>query len=222
MISFVTWMNNEKEYAAFKNSVAENVYERVEFLPIKNDVAKSLSEAYHIGQQNAKGDIIVYCHQDIIIQDRRFARLLTEACNQPRCGFVGVIGALHNSARSWWEQGKNNLRGRVLQSDKTGARQPTVLDFGKYKGPAAQLDGLFLATPRKDWTFYDIPGIHFVDLLMCNQARERNFENYIANIYIEHTSWGETESIEYRNNFALYRAHIKNTQRLIPLNHIAK
>jgi hypothetical protein len=222
MISFITWTNNPKEYFAFKKSVEENVYERVEFIAIANTMAKSLSEAYHIGQARAIGDLLVYCHQDIIIRDTRFSRLLHKSCEQPKCGFVGVIGGLHRAVGSWWEQNRNNLRGRVLQSDKTGKRDPVVLDFGKYNGPASQMDGLFLATPRKDWDFYDIKGIHFVDMLMCYQALERGFQNYIADIYLEHTSWGEKESNEYKENFGLYRSHIRGVNRLIPLNGIAK
>lgn len=201
MISFITWVNNQQEYRQFQQSVK---CPDVEFIEI-DQKAQSLSDAYEFGQWAARGDIKVYCHQDIIIHDPMFCEKLTALFeNQKYIGFVGVIGNTKRNNDCWWTTAKQNLRGYVRQTDKTGQRKQTVFDFGRGTFESCQMDGLLLATD-KQWEFpAELPGIHFLDLWMCNLAIEQGLKNYILHTDIEHTSWGETDSKEFAENRKIY------------------
>lgn len=198
MITFATWVNNHDLYKDFYTSVPFSA----EFLPLGQSFT-SLSDAYAHAQEMAKGDIIVYCHQDIIIHDKDFEKKVTDFFSkQTNTGFCGVIGNTKPNTGSWWTV--PDRKGWVRQTDLTGQHKPTVHDFGRGVFSAAQLDGLMLITNRKDWDWPELPGIHFLDLWMCNLACERGMNNYILDLDIEHRSWGETDSQHYKDNHKIY------------------
>lgn len=202
MISFITWTNNAEEYDRLQASVPF----KAEWVAI-DQVAKSMAEAYSIGQQQATGDVLCYIHQDVIIHDPFFEQKVTSFCDSHRdtAGFIGVIGNLKPAERCWWEMPRKFLRGRVVQTDKTGKNKATVIDFGRYTGIASQLDGLMLITTHRDWRWPRLPGIHFLDLWMCREAKRKGRVNYILDVEVEHTSWGETSSKGFLENYELYK-----------------
>jgi len=175
----------------------------IEFIALGQSY-KSLSEAYKDGQSRATGEIICYIHQDIIIHNVDFESKLHYFFRDHKdCGFVGIIGNNKPAPDKWWIP-EENRRGYIRQTDHTGKIKPTIFNFGRGTQRSAQMDGCLLMTNRKDWEFPDLPGIHFLDLWMCNLALERGFENWIIDLDIEHTSWGETDSIHYKNNQQIY------------------
>lgn len=199
MITFVTWVNDKQQYSGLLKSVKFDC----EFLPLGQSFG-SLSNAYAFGQQQAKGDIVVYCHQDIIIHDSEFEFKLNKFFETTEnTGVCGVIGNNVLSKSSWWIP-MTNCRGYIRQSDRTGQIPPRVFNFGRGTQKAKQMDGCFLVTNRKDWEFPELPGIHFLDLWWCNLSLERGFDNWIIDLDVEHTSWGETDSDDYKNNYKIY------------------
>jgi hypothetical protein len=209
MISFITWTNNSQEYQRFQRSASLSCIDCdivSEFIEVDQQ-ARSMAEAYYIGQERAHGDIMVYCHQDIIIHDLLFAEKLTKFfASHPDCGFAGVIGNKRINSGSWWTVGKHDCCGYVRQTDKEKKRADTVFDFGRGTQQARQLDGLLLATSRR-WLFpvIQLSGIHFFDLWMCMQAESQGLKNYVIDTDIEHTSWGETDSQHYKKNHEIYK-----------------
>jgi len=72
-ISFVTCVNNKQQYISyvvnslFKSDTTKQ-YEMIPIFNFNNDY--SASQALNIGRDKAKGDIIVFCHQDVRFFDR--------------------------------------------------------------------------------------------------------------------------------------------------------
>lgn len=214
MISFISWVNNKELYQDFKESVKSFDCEFVEI----GQEAKSISEAYNLGTGKAKGEILVYIHQDIRIIDVNFEKKLIEVLKDEKIGFAGVIGNLIINEGSWWTAGWEDLRGRVWQIDPSGKNKPFLLNFGDYTGKARQVDGLMLCTKKRFEFPEELPGIHFFDMWMCLLAEHKGYYNYIFNGLVEHLSWGDVKSESYFKNLKIYQDKFFRNKVNIKLN----
>lgn len=198
MISIITWVNNNKEYKRF----CDSIYFDSEFIAVYK--AESMSDAYTIGQAKASCEIKIYCHQDIEIKDKFLDKKLIEIFENKEIGFVGVIGNTKMNQSSWWLSERGNLVGHITQEDKKGIKKSQKLLFSKGNCEAVHLDGLFLATNKK-WIFpLELPHIHFFDLWMCNESINKGYKNWIVDTDITHYSWGEDTSEQFKTNHKIY------------------
>jgi hypothetical protein len=197
MISFISWVNNEEVY---KGLVCSAVCEGVEFVKVGQE-ADSLAKAYNIGTSQAKGDVLVYVHQDVRIEGAQlFKTTIEKALEDKAIGFAGPIGNIDVNVGSWWTVGPGLCRGYVRQFTN-------ILSFGEYNGRARQLDGLMLCTKKRFKFPEELPKLHFLDLWMCMLAEECGFYNWIfSGVVIQHLSGGERDSDHYNKNWAQYRA----------------
>lgn len=128
-----------------------------EILVVKE--APSITQAYQWGQAQAKYDIKVYVHSDVVILDLPKLRdaLIRDTENT---GIVGIIGSI-DPCVPWWN---GRLLGSV-QDSRLG-----VLDYGP-GGECAVVDGLLLASRR--FIHWDISwdGWHGYDMDACAQMR---------------------------------------------------
>lgn len=216
MISFITWVNNEDQYQNFKDSVKFPC----EFIKVGQE-AKSLAQAYNIGTHKATGDTLVYCHQDILILDPLFPEQVEKALEDPLTGFVGPIGNIKLSNRFWWDVGKEYSKGEVFVHDTRSGipdkqlqnlKEGKLLSFGKYDGPARQLDALLMATKHKFVFPEELIGIHMVDLWMCRLAESQGYTNRIFSTKIKHLSEGKHVGGKlFLDNYKLYKEKFNST-----------
>lgn len=198
-----SWVNNHSLHRQMATSFSG---QGLGFITVGKE-HESMAMAYAEMQKQTEGCIRVYAHQDVLCHDRNFAdkvrKLFDENSN---VGFAGVIGATRPQpdGGSWWEQDKKYLCGFTYQTDITRQRHSTTFSFGNYDKPAAQLDGLMLITD-KDFEWPKLPGIHFLDLWMCNRAKNMGMDIVCFETNIEHRSWGETTSLDYKQNKAIYK-----------------
>lgn len=127
--------------------------------------ATSLCEGYNRGAERARGDLIVFCHDDIRLLCRNLGDRLTQSLQT--ADVVGVAGSDLLAGPTWYISG--NLHGNVChevvnQSSLTAYS----LDRGQINGLQA-LDGVFIATRREvfarlkfDAQTFD--AFHFYDL----------------------------------------------------------
>lgn len=200
MISFVTWCNNEQQYQGLLDTLPDDS----EAIKVGQDF-DSMAKAYNYGTTLAKGDIIVYLHQDVRILDKRFPDIVAKASQGLKTGFCGPIGSDMISSGPWWEVPRINLHGWIIAKNRD-TNNDEILSFGAYDGLARQLDGLMLVTRQRFHFPEELPGIHFLDLWACRMAEEKGFQNRIFSCAIQHLSWGETSSSSYKNNYEQYKA----------------
>ncbi len=138
-----------------------------EFIGIHD--AQSMAEGYNRGLAQARGEIIIACHDDIEILAPDFRDLLRRRLE--RFDLLGVAGSTSVRGAAWMNAGPPHLFGQVAQVDPHHHGYE-VLRWG---APAACvgniriMDGVFLAgkrsvfdaTPFDDQTFR---GFHLYDL----------------------------------------------------------
>jgi len=158
--------------------------------------ARSLAEGYARGFAQARGDMIVFSHDDIEILSPDLGGALADAL---QClDVVGVVGAtqLAGPAHAWG--GKAYTRGRIAEPARNGAGVDLVL-----YNPAPDvttglqaIDGVFMATTREavaatgfDATTFD--GFHLYDLDFSYRAHLAGLRvGVTSDIVLRHDSEG--------------------------------
>jgi hypothetical protein len=113
--------------------------------------ARSLCEGYNRGARQSRGDILLFCHDDIEIVGADFAaRLLAHLKNHE---LVGVAGSTRLAGNTWIYTNWRHVHGQIGMPGP-GAGQITVTAFqmqGCATGGAQMVDGVLMAARRELW-----------------------------------------------------------------------
>ncbi|MBF0375286.1 MAG: glycosyltransferase, partial [Alphaproteobacteria bacterium] len=158
--------------------------------------ARSLSEAYNRGMARARGDVIVFSHDDVaFLTDDVFDRLWPHL---DTVDLVGVAGTTRVAGPSWIQGGWRTMRGQVATPDRGG--DGLRIDVYGVDGPLTTgiqaLDGLFIACRREaalavrfDEATFD--GFHLYDTDFGWRAHRAGFRLGVANdLPVLHSSRG--------------------------------
>lgn len=130
--------------------------------------AKSLCEAYNRGIAASRGELLVLCHDDILLLADDFERRLRGYLAEFE--LIGVAGGVRINGPSWSWSGPPHIHCWVAHLHEQ--REPVVLLLGT-QGPsvtnACVLDGVFLAGQRAvfEWIGFDsatFDGFHLYDI----------------------------------------------------------
>lgn len=132
--------------------------------------ARSLAEGYNRAAAQAKGDILVFSHDDIELVTPDFATRL--AAHLDHIDGIGVAGASKIVGPRWGDAGQRWIHGHILHAPPPGRRGALLMASG-FQQPVCEsirvLDGVFIAVRRHVWEAqgfdgdrYD--GFHLYDL----------------------------------------------------------
>lgn len=169
----------------------------IEVIEIINN-GESLTKAYNRGLNQAKYDIVVFCHDDIIINTKQWGnKLLKHYSNNSEYGILGVAGTKYlDVSGKWWEKRKK-MYGIVghTHDGKTWVSKYSK-DIGNGIEDVVVVDGVWFSidkTKIKKKFDETVDGFHFYDIEFC-------FQNYLegvkigihTNLSITHKSLGVT------------------------------
>lgn len=155
---------------------------KIEFLGYENKGEFSLTEIYNRGLNAAKNDIVVFLHDDLVIETHNFGnKLLKLFNNNPEYGVIGVAGTKNMPTSGQWWENKRKMYGRVAHTHegKTWLSKYSE-DLGQHLEDVIIVDGVFFAVDkRKLKTGFNetVEGFHFYDITFC-------FENYLKDVKI--------------------------------------
>ena len=139
------------DYFAHIKQQLETQFARHQFELIGIHDATSLCEAYNHGATRAKGDVLIFCHDDIDIAHGDFGeRLLHHLETQD---VIGVVGATKLVNAEWGTAGAPHVHGQIIHKPKG---QADFLYFGVGLQTALAegihaMDGVFIAMQRNVW-----------------------------------------------------------------------
>jgi GT2 family glycosyltransferase len=155
-----------------------------------------LCEAYNRGAQQASGDVLIFCHDDIDIPHADFGeRVLNHLTTHD---VVGVAGASKLVDGDWGHAGLPHVHGQVVHRP---AGQEGYLYFcaglqARVIENIHALDGVFIAMKRSVWEqvrFDDatFDGFHLYDIDFCYRAHSAGFKLAVAlDLLLIHFSTG--------------------------------
>ena len=188
-------------------------YPKVEILEYVNK-GEGLTKYYQKGLDESKYDIVVFLHDDILLETKQVAKKLTKLYEKnPEYGILGVAGTKYLSETGrWWEK-RDRMYGRVYHTHEGKKWLSSYSDdLGNRLEEAITVDGVFFSVHKKRLKKgfnKDVKGFHFYDIDFC-------FSNYLegvkvgvhTNIKVNHMSIGETNK-EWEDNREIFAEKYK-------------
>ena len=187
MISIV--FSTRKDNPSYQKHIKDTIgLKEVEILQYVNDGQYSLPEVYNKGLKEAKNDIIVFMHDDLVLeQDSKWGKKICKHFENSDYGILGKAGttSLTESGR-WWDE-PHLMVGSVYHQHTDPETNKKVTWESRYSGlfhheiiPVILIDGLFMAVHRnriKKQFDEDFKGFHLYDLSFC-------IPNFLAGVKI--------------------------------------
>lgn len=213
MISIVYCTRESKpEHAEHLKKVCGNP--KVEIIEYINK-GEGLTKFYQKALDEAKNDIIVFCHDDILLETKQIAKKITKLFDtNPEYGIIGVAGTKYLADNGRWWQDPKQMYGKVKHTHNGKSWLSSYSgDLGNELTEVAIVDGVFFTVHRKrlkEGFNPDVKGFHFYDVDFC-------FRNYIegvkigvhTNIRVNHMSIGETNE-EWEENRKVFAERYKD------------
>jgi GT2 family glycosyltransferase len=202
MISIVypTRTPNKQFQEYIKKTIGVKEYEIYE---IVNNNQKSLTECYNEGLDNTKNNIVVFCHDDILLKEGWGKKIINHFKNT-EYGILGMAGTTDMSEIGRWWQDNTKMIGIVSHSHegKTWENRYSA-NFEGDIIETVMLDGLFFVAHKeriKTRFDEDFKGFHFYDVdFTFNNHLNGVKVGVMFDIKITHKSIGMTNN-EWEKN----------------------
>ena len=155
---------------------------KTEILIYENDGVNSLTEIYNIGLKEAKNEIIVFMHDDLILETANITPKIVKLFEKhPEYGIIGVAGTDKLTSGRWWDS-RDNMFGVVghLHEGKRHVNHYSKGSFVDVLKRVVVVDGLFFMVDRRRLKKHfneEFKGFHFYDISFC-------FENFKEGVKI--------------------------------------
>ncbi len=189
---------------------------KTEVIIYENDGVSTLPEIYNIGLEESKNDIIVFMHDDLILETHNITPKVVKLFEQnPEYGIIGLAGTDNLMSGMWW-QDRESMYG-VVGHEHGGKRHVnhySKQSFGEKPKEVVIVDGLFMMIHRgriKHKFNEEFKGFHFYDLPICVDNHLDGVKvGVTTKIMVTHKSIGMTNKQWEKNKLffeALYEKH---------------
>ncbi len=144
---------------------------KTQFLVYENNGEFSLPILYNKGLDESTNDIVVFMHDDIIIETDSVTRKIIKLFeNNSQYGVIGIAGTDELVSGMWWEK-REKMYGQVKHQHEGKTWKNTYSKgFGDDLKEVVCVDGLFFAVHKKrilDRFDEEFNGFHFYDIPFC-------------------------------------------------------
>lgn len=189
---------------------------KTQILVYENDGKQSLTEVYNQGLKDSVNDIVVFMHDDLIIETKNLTPKIIKLFDKNKdYGIIGIAGTDNLTSGTWW-QNREDMYGIVghVQNGKRHVNKYSKKLYNNVLKDVVIVDGLFMMfhKERIKKTFNEqFKKFHFYDLPIC-------VENYMEGVKvgvttkfdITHLSIGETNKDWERNKLLFEALYEKN------------
>ena len=155
---------------------------KTEILIYENDGVNSLTEIYNIGLKESKNDIVVFMHDDLILETPNMTPKIVKLFEKhPNYGIIGIAGTDNLTSGMWW-QNRQNMFGVVghIHEGKRHVNHYSKGVFNDVLKDVVIVDGLFFMVRKsllKKEFNEEFKGFHFYDISFC-------VENFLEEVKI--------------------------------------
>jgi len=176
---------------------SSGLHKHVEVIEIINN-GESLTKCYNRGLEQAKYDIVVFCHDDLTVETKQWGKKLVKMYDKnPEFGILGVAGTKYMAETGMWWEKRKKMYGRVKHtSEGKSWLNSYSADIGTDIEEVIVVDGVFFSCHKgriKHGFDESVEGFHFYDI-------DFTFRNYLDGVKVgvhtflkvNHQSIGET------------------------------
>jgi glycosyltransferase involved in cell wall biosynthesis len=196
---------------------------KIHIAPIINKGDKSLSECYNQILNESKTDIIIFCHDDLIMETNQWGKKLLKHFEKTDFGIIGMAGTTSMPASGMWWEDRKKMVG-IVNHEKDGKKwESKYADaVGNTVYQTVVVDGLFIAVHKeriKKPFNEEFNGFHFYDIPFCFENHLQGVKvGVITNIRMTHKSIGQTNQ-QWEENRQIFQEKYKNNLPLkLPLD----
>ena len=198
---------------------SSGLHKHVEVIEIINN-GESLTKCYNRGLEQAKYDIVVFCHDDITIETKQWGKKLAKLYDKnPEYGILGVAGSKHMAESGMWWEKRKKMYGRVQHTSEGRSWLSSYSpDIANDVEEVIVVDGVFFSChkDRIKKNFDEaVEGFHFYDVAF-------GFQNYLegvkvgvhTNLRVNHQSVGQTND-QWEENRKVFA---EKNKEVLPIN----
>ena len=191
----------EKMFSHPKTEV--NIYE--------NDGVSSLTEIYNIGLKESKNEIVVFMHDDLILETSNMTPKIVKLFEKhSEYGIIGIAGTDKLTSGMWW-QNRENMFGVVghIHEGKRHVNHYSKGVFNDVLKDVVIVDGLFFIVRKshlKKEFNEEFKGFHFYDISFCVENQFEGVKIGLTTKFgVTHKSVGITNK-QWEKNKLLFEA----------------
>jgi hypothetical protein len=189
---------------------------KTQILVYENDGISSLPEIYNEGLNEATNDIIVFMHDDLILETKNITpKIIKLFETNPDYGVIGLAGTDNLLSGMWW-QDRTSMYG-VVGHEHEGKRHVNHYSKESYSEKLKEVivvDGLFMMVHRgriKHKFNEQFEGFHFYDLPICIENHLDGVKiGVTTKIMVTHKSIGMVNKKWEKNKFLFEALYEKN------------
>jgi hypothetical protein len=194
---------------------------KTEILIYENDGVSSLTEIYNLGLEDSKNDIVVFIHDDLILETQNITPKIVKLFEKHSdYGIIGLAGTNNLLSGTWW-QDRDSMFGIVghEHEGKRHVNKYSKQEFNEKLKRVTVVDGLFFMVHKqriKKKFNIEFQGFHFYDISFCvDNFLEDVKIGVTTKIRVTHKSIGATNK-QWEKNRLFFHALYEPKLPLIP------
>jgi hypothetical protein len=194
---------------------------KTEILIYENDGVSSLTEIYNLGLEDSKNDIVVFMHDDLILETQNITPKIVKLFEKHSdYGIIGLAGTNNLLSGTWW-QDRDSMFGIVghEHEGKRHVNKYSKQEFNEKLKRVTVVDGLFFMVHKqriKKKFNIEFQGFHFYDISFCvDNFLEDVKIGVTTKIRVTHKSIGATNK-QWEKNRLFFHALYEPKLPLIP------
>ena len=190
---------------------------KTEILVYENDKEFSLTQIYNKGLNDSKNDIVVFMHDDLILETKNMTPKIVKLFEKhSEYGIIGLAGTNNLKSSVWWED-RDSMFGIVghEHNGKRHVNRYSKKEFNEILKRVSVVDGLFFMVHKqriKKEFNEEFKGFHFYDLSFCTDNFLEDVKiGVTTKIRVTHKSIGQVNKEWEKNRLffsALYEKHL--------------
>ncbi|SFD72760.1 glycosyltransferase [Flavobacterium phragmitis] len=221
MISLIICSRTSTLPESFDENIRNTIGSEYELILIDNSQSQySIFEAYNLGIQKSKGDILCFIHDDIRFHTIDWGKkLLFIFRSDKQIGLVGIAGAkIKGTVTSgWWDCPDRYRVINIIQHTKLGKLENWNVGWENNNlQEVVAIDGVFMSISKDDNFQFSkkFRGFHNYDLDISFKTRQKRKKIVVTNeILLEHFSEGVVDDKWIASTFKIHNYY----NRLLPM-----
>ncbi len=206
MISCIICSRKSDISAELKQNIQDTIGTDYELIIIDNSHNRySICSAYNEGVRRAKGNILIFMHEDVIFWSKQWGYIIEQRFFQYQdIGIIGLLGGHYLPATPcYWIDARVDSVNHIQSNGKEGnSKVMRIVCHQQYRSErtfVAACDGVFMAMPKclfdenlVRWDENVFRGFHFYDMDMSMQIHKIGLNIEILwDVLLEHKSCGD-------------------------------
>jgi hypothetical protein len=188
---------------------------KTQILIYENEGKMSLPDVYNKGLEESENDIVVFMHDDVILQTTNMTPKVLKMFDKfPDYGIIGVAGTTDLANGRWWDIRKS-MYGKVghTKDGKTWINKYSKESYVDNLKDVVCVDGVFFMVHKKRIKHAfdaDFKGFHFYDIPFCILNYKDGVKIGVTTKFeIVHKSIGET-NVQWEQNKIFFEEKFKD------------